>query len=182
MILPSTDRSTRPLKIGTLLASETRKLPEAARGDKLEALHVLALTTEMRQGELLALEWQDTDLENTPVSVRPALSCTDGRERVVSGETETKKSRRTIHLTGAAVQALRGCLDRRLSHIERLATCASSSPARPEPSSTRPTCASCRLAAPDEGGACALSLTLDTYSHMIQRWGLRPPERCGAPP
>ena len=41
---------------------ETRHFLEAARGDRLEALYVLAVTTGMRQGELLGLKWQDVDL------------------------------------------------------------------------------------------------------------------------
>jgi integrase len=32
-------------------------------GDRLEALYVLALTTGMRLGELLALRWSDVDLQ-----------------------------------------------------------------------------------------------------------------------
>src|SRR5215207_3676239 len=52
-----------PKEMRTLSAEETRKLLEAARGDRFEALYVLAVTTGMRQGELLALKWQDVDLE-----------------------------------------------------------------------------------------------------------------------
>jgi len=37
-------------------AEGARRLLEAARGDRLEALYVLALNTGMRQGELLALK------------------------------------------------------------------------------------------------------------------------------
>jgi integrase len=33
------------------------------RGDKLEALYVLTVTTGMRQGELLGLLWKDVDLD-----------------------------------------------------------------------------------------------------------------------
>jgi integrase len=32
-------------------------------GDRLEALYLAALGTGLRQGELLALRWQDIDLE-----------------------------------------------------------------------------------------------------------------------
>jgi integrase len=109
-----------PKEMRTLSAEETRRLLEAARGDKLEALYVLAVTTGMRQGELLALKWQDIDLETATISVRRTLTRTDGGKRVVLGETKTKKSRRTIRPTEAAVRALREHLDRQLGQIERL--------------------------------------------------------------
>jgi integrase len=107
-----------PKEMRTLFADETRKLLEAARGDKLEALYVLAVSTGMRQGELLALKWQDVDLENASVSVRRTL--TKHGTRLLFGEPKTKKSRRTIHLTEAAVRVLREHLDRQLGQIERL--------------------------------------------------------------
>lgn len=42
-------------EISPLNEGEVRKLLEAVRGDKLEALYVLAITTGMRSGELLGL-------------------------------------------------------------------------------------------------------------------------------
>jgi len=53
-----------PKEIRPLSAEETHRLLDVARGDRLEALYVLAVTTGIRQGELLALKWQDVDLEN----------------------------------------------------------------------------------------------------------------------
>src|SRR5215207_3200607 len=53
-----------PAEMRVLSAEETRRLLETAQGSKLQALYVLAVTTGMRQGELLALRWQDVDLEN----------------------------------------------------------------------------------------------------------------------
>jgi integrase len=47
----------------TLTAEQARRFLKAAQGDRLEALYVLAITTGMRQGELLGLRWQDVDLE-----------------------------------------------------------------------------------------------------------------------
>ena len=62
----------------TLSTEETCRLLEAARGDRLEALYVLAVSTGMRQGELLALKWQDVDLENATLSVRRTLTKSGG--------------------------------------------------------------------------------------------------------
>jgi integrase len=50
-------------EIDPLDQEEARQLLTAACGDRLEALYVLALNTGMRQGELLALKWEDVDLE-----------------------------------------------------------------------------------------------------------------------
>ena len=107
-----------PPEMRTLSGAETRGLLEAARGDRLEALYVLAVHTGMRQGELLALKWRDIDLENTKVGVRRTITMSEGR--IFLGEVKTKKSRRTIRLTDAAVRALRGHLARQIGHVESL--------------------------------------------------------------
>jgi len=107
-----------PKEMRPLSAEETRRLFEAARGDRLEALYVLAVTSGMRQGELLALKWQDVDLENATISVRRTLTKSGGR--LLLGEPKTKKSRRTIRLTKAAAQTLRDHLTRQMREIERL--------------------------------------------------------------
>jgi integrase len=103
-----------------LSAEEARKLLDAARGDRLEALYVLAVTTGMRRGELLGLKWSDVDLANTRVSVRRTLTRIDNGKRVSLGEPKTRKSRRTIRLTPRATQALREHLRGQLKVIELL--------------------------------------------------------------
>jgi len=107
-----------PPEMRTLSAEETRKLIEVARGDKLGALYMLAVHTGMRQGELLALKWQDVDLENAKLSVMRTLTMNNGQ--ILLGELKTKKSRRTIRLTYAAIQALHEHLARQLEGMERL--------------------------------------------------------------
>jgi len=108
----------RPREMSTLSAEQTRRLLGAARGDKLEALYVLAVTTGMRQGELLGLKWQDADLENATISVRRTL--TKNGTRLLFGEPKTNKSRRTIRLTEAGVRVLKEHLNRQFGQIERL--------------------------------------------------------------
>jgi integrase len=107
-----------PKEIRPLSAAETRRLLEAAGVDRLQALYVLAVHTGMRQGELLALRWQDVDMENAVVSVRRTLTRSGGR--VAFGEPKTKKSRRSIRLTPQAVEALRSHLKRQLRDMEIL--------------------------------------------------------------
>jgi integrase len=107
-----------PPEMRPLSPAEARTLLKTARGDRLEALYVLAVQTGMRQGELLALKWQDVDLENAAVSVRRTITMSKGR--ILLGELKTKKSRRTIRLTDAAVQALRDHLAHQVEEIGRL--------------------------------------------------------------
>jgi integrase len=87
---------------------------EAARGDRLEALYVLALTTGLRQGELLGLRWQDVDLEavdpvtqerQPTLTVRQALQRVGGRPQFV--EPKSSRARRSIALPGIVIPALR---------------------------------------------------------------------------
>jgi integrase len=72
----------------------------------------------MRQGELLGLKWENVDLAANAIRVRHTLLRTKGR--VILGEPKTKKSRRTVHLTGAASRALEEHLERQLKVMERL--------------------------------------------------------------
>jgi integrase len=89
----------------TLSPEQARCFLEAAAGDRLEALYVLALTTGMRQGELLALRWQNVDPDAARLHVRGSLQRTaEGREIL---EPKTARSRRQVALTRAAVDALR---------------------------------------------------------------------------
>ena len=107
-----------PEEMHPLSPDEARKLIEAARGDKLEALYILAVQTGLRQGELLALKWEDVDLNEEVIRIRRTLVRSGGR--IALGEPKTKGSRRTIYLTGAAMEALKIHLEQQLEDIERL--------------------------------------------------------------
>lgn len=52
-------------EVDALLPEEARAFLEAARGDRFEALYVVAVTTGMRRGELLGLRWSDVTLDGT---------------------------------------------------------------------------------------------------------------------
>jgi integrase len=99
-----------------LTPEQVRTFLAAAKGDRYFALYVLALTTGMRQGELLALKWRDVDLEGAKLNVRATLQPVKGQGFVLSAP-KTKRSRRTIALTSAAVDALRD--HQREQEIER---------------------------------------------------------------
>ena len=84
----------------------------------METLYVLAVTTGLRQGELLGLKWDDVDLESELIRVRRTLVRHKGR--LLLGEPKTKRSRRTVRLTETATKALEEHLARQIAEIERL--------------------------------------------------------------
>lgn len=51
-----------------LSLDEVRRMLDALRGDRLEALYVLAVGTGLRQGELLGLAWEDVEVGEPAVS------------------------------------------------------------------------------------------------------------------
>jgi integrase len=104
-------------EIQPLSAEQVKVLFEAAKGDRLEALYVLAVTTGLRQGELLGLKWDDIDLEAGTLRVRRTLTTAKGGP--VLSAPKTKGSRRTVRLSRTALEALRSHLERQLAEIDR---------------------------------------------------------------
>lgn len=92
-------------EIQALSPNEARTLLRQAEGNRLEALYVLAVTTGMRQGELLGLQWKDLDLERGTLHVRRTLHpMTTG---FIFTEPKTTRSRRQIVVTTTATSALK---------------------------------------------------------------------------
>ncbi|HEX5158878.1 MAG TPA: site-specific integrase [Ktedonobacterales bacterium] len=85
---------------------QVHRFLQAARGDRLEALFVLAVTTGMRQGELLALRWRDVNLERGTVQIAATLRYLPGGSYSFDPP-KTEKSRRMLPLTHMAAEALR---------------------------------------------------------------------------
>jgi integrase len=83
---------------------QARQLLQTLRSDRLKALYVLAVTTGMRQGELLSLRWEDLDLGAGVVRVRRTLTLAKGGPRLT--EPKTRDSRRSVRLTTGAAEAL----------------------------------------------------------------------------
>jgi integrase len=108
-------RSSREMM--TLTDAQAKQLLEVVRGERFEALYVLALTTGMRLGELLGLRWQDLDLERGTLQVRMNVQESGGG--FILAETKTAYSRRSIGLTRTATLAL--CRHRACQNEERLA-------------------------------------------------------------
>ncbi len=105
-------------EVTPLTREEARRFLEAVRGDRLEALYVLAVHTGLRQGELLALRWEDVDVEEKTLMVRRTLTRDGGKLEI--GPTKTAKGRRTVKLTKDAAASLKGHLTRQLEEIDVL--------------------------------------------------------------
>jgi integrase len=101
-----------------LTAEQVRMLLDAAKGDRLEALYVSAVTTGLRQGELLGLKWDDVDLDTGTLQVRRTL--TTAKDGPVLSAPKTKGSRRSVKLSQTALEALRSHLARHLEEIDRV--------------------------------------------------------------
>jgi integrase len=99
--VPPIDR--KEMKV--LTPEQARRFLEAAKGTRFEALWVLAVTSGMRQGELLGLRWEDLDLEHGVATVRSTLQRIDGEWQF--NEPKSQKSRRQVALTPSAIDALR---------------------------------------------------------------------------
>jgi integrase len=90
----------------TLNGEQAQQFLAVAQGDPLEALYVLALTAGARQGELLCLKWEDIDLALCRMQIRRTITRLVNKGFTVS-EPKTAKSRRIIHLTPLAIEALK---------------------------------------------------------------------------
>lgn len=88
----------------------------AARGHRWEALYHLAVTTGMRQMELLGLKWTDLDWIKQTIRIERQLVRPDG-EGVKFTSPKTKAGRRVVALGSQVLGNLRGRYDRQ--HLER---------------------------------------------------------------
>jgi integrase len=97
----------RPQKkeIRVLSSGESKRLLQAARGNRFEALYILAITTGMRQGELLGLRWVDADLERGVLRITQTLVTGFGKQMIDTPE--TLKARRSVVLTPVALESLK---------------------------------------------------------------------------
>lgn len=110
-------------EINPLDSEECDAFLEASRGERFEALYVLAIHCGLREGELLALRWEDMDLDSGKPALLVRRTLTrgeDGRGWVVGASTKSGKGRR-VRLTRRAVSALKDHRKRQLEERMRLA-------------------------------------------------------------
>jgi integrase len=87
-----------------LTPEQARTFLETAKCDRLQALYVLAITTGLREGELLGLRWADVDLEGGKLRVLRQLTRT---KRGLSFTAPKRGRTRVVRLTDTAVAILK---------------------------------------------------------------------------
>ncbi|HEV2236522.1 MAG TPA: tyrosine-type recombinase/integrase [Ktedonobacterales bacterium] len=105
-----------------LTEAQAQTLIAACQHERLGALIVMALSTGMRQGEMLGLRWKDVDLDGHRLRVHVNLQHVkgaDGITRPILKAPKTPHSNRTIVMTPGLVDALRS--HRQRQRLERLA-------------------------------------------------------------
>jgi integrase len=96
----------RSQEIEILTAGEVQRVLEFLRGKPLYAITVLALASGLRRGELLALRWQDIDLDGGLLRVERALEETR-RGGLAFKSPKTRHGKRTVTLPMSTVAVLR---------------------------------------------------------------------------
>jgi integrase len=93
-----------PVEMHTLTAKQVRRLLEVAP-DRDRPLYLLAVSTGMRLGELLALRWRDVHLDSGSLRVVATLRREPGKAVAISAP-KTAHSRRRVELSSSVVAAL----------------------------------------------------------------------------
>jgi integrase len=84
--------------------AQARKLLIKLKTHRNEALYALMLSTGLRRGEALGLEWDDVDIKSGVILIRRQLKREDGR--LVTSDTKTSKSRRAVNLPGPMIATM----------------------------------------------------------------------------
>lgn len=92
-------------EMNTFDGDQAHAFLRAVQGDPLEAVYVVALTTGMRQGEILGLRWRSVDLDGGTLRVDYALQCVGKVYKLV--EPKSKQSRRVVPLSAITLAALK---------------------------------------------------------------------------
>lgn len=92
-------------EVASLTADQIGELLDGIRDHRLYAPAVVALGTGLRRGEILALRWQDIDLEGAFLTVARSLGEADGK--VYIKEPKSEAGRRAVSLAPFVVTAIR---------------------------------------------------------------------------
>ena len=110
---------TRRKEMRTLSPEQARRLLAAAEESRHAVLLQLAITTGLRQGEILALRWSDIDFDSGCLMVQRQLQRVGGRGLVFS-EPKTSAGRRKVALGPGMMAAL----DRQRSTVKAMSEAA----------------------------------------------------------
>ena len=108
--------STRPMQV--LSPEQVTAFLSSIRAEPLYALYVLAVTTGMRFGELLALHWKDLNLEAGKIAVNHTLQDL-AKHKLERADPKTHASKRSIKLTLLALSALREHRDKQRAMLAK---------------------------------------------------------------
>jgi integrase len=114
--LVDSPRKAPVTEVAPLTTEEAKTFLEAIRGDRQEALYVVALALGLRQAEVLGLTWQDVDLDQGMLQVRRSLQRVDGKYVLL--DVKTRFSRRDVVMPATVLERLRDHRKRQLE--ERL--------------------------------------------------------------
>ncbi|MEC0207685.1 site-specific integrase [Paenibacillus ehimensis] len=73
---------------------------------KWRIMIILAITTALRRGELVGLEWKHVNLDNGIIEVRQSISHSINGQRIIT-EPKTLKSNRKVSLPDTVIEHLR---------------------------------------------------------------------------
>jgi integrase len=96
----------RRTEVQPLTPEQSRAFLEAVEGSPDRPLYVVAMALGLRRGEVLALRWEDVDLDAATLTVRHSLREVPGGSYALD-EPKTERSRRTLALPLFVVDALR---------------------------------------------------------------------------
>ncbi|MGB9858951.1 MAG: tyrosine-type recombinase/integrase [Moorellaceae bacterium] len=103
----------RKKEVAPLSAEEVRRFLDVASGDRLYAAFLLELGTGLRRGELLALKWEDIDLEGGLLKVRRTVARVKARDggprktELVYQEPKTEESGKPVPIPRLVLEELR---------------------------------------------------------------------------
>lgn len=184
---PTPDKRTP----STLTEAQARLFLASVEAHRWYPIYVLAITTGMRQGEILGVHWEDVDLEQGTLSIQHTIQ--NLRGRIIQGEPKTSGSRRKIALPEYTKAVLRQHQDKTAETEGLLFTTSSGRPVSPRNvirhfhralekaglprmrfHDLRHTAATLLLkekvhpkVVQEMLGHSTITLTLDTYSHIL---------------
>ena len=120
-------RFTKPVRaaddIKFLTREEQRKFLETARRSHNYNQYALILETGLRTGEVIGLTWDAVDFEKRTLTVNKTLEFRHAEQLWRAGPPKTQQSYRTIPLTDAAYEILKGVWDGREGRKESPVLC-----------------------------------------------------------